>query len=164
MGGRWGAKPPLLRTCPIVRGQPSLAPSCLQAKCPSPATPNLEDQGWGDDRPRRPFFPSPCWQARQRDVGAAAPATLAALWPVFTAESRSACKAHPIPSAQGLLTGPEGTWERPGLHTGLFSWDLCSKSKPTPSPAIPPLPGVLFQNRPRSCSGTGAHRCRAPNC
>ena len=55
-------------------------------------------------------FPSPHWQARQRDVGAVAPATPAVLlWPVFTAESCSASKAHPRPSAQDLLTGPKGT-------------------------------------------------------
>lgn len=133
---------------PHCLGAAKPCPLPPQRNCPSPATPDLRVQGWGDDRPRRPFFPSPRWQARQRDVGAVAPATPAALlWPVFTVESCSASKAHPIPSAQDLPTGPEGTWERPGPHTGLFSWNLHSKSKPTPSPALPPLPGVLFQNR-----------------
>lgn len=140
-----------------------MPPPAPKGSVPVQPCPIWRTRGGGMSRPRQPFFPTPRWQARQRVVGATAPATPAAcLWPFFTAESRSAAKAHPVPSAQDLPTGPKGMWERPGLHTGLFSWDLRSKSKPTPSPALPPLPGVLFQNRPRFLPGDKHPQVQGP--
>lgn len=66
---------------------------------------------------------------------------------------------YPLPRISRQV--PKGRRKGPG-HTGLFSWNLHSKSKPTPSPAFPPLPGVLFQKRPPFLPGDRCPQVQGP--
>lgn len=144
-----------------------------QRNCPSPATPSdLRVQGWGMTGPadlsshHQPKPGRGTW-----GLWLATPAAL--LWPVFTVESCSASKAHPIPSAQDLPRQVQkGRGKGPG-HTLASSRGICTPEQAhAPSPALPPLPGGAFQGRSPfvpgdRCPQVGAQtvktcwRCRA---